>query len=119
MVKRGVAPFLECSTRGVKRLSAFYARPTCLKGRSIEEAYQAMKVFPDGTSGLSWRQAKGKRAINADECVRAYTDWWRVYLDENPDLVTMIKQATGLSDLFGQEGHVCQADILWQLRSDM
>lgn len=118
MIRCGQPPYLECSSRGVRRLSAFYARPSCLGGRSIEEAYQAMKVFEDGTTGLTWWQAKGKRAVNAEDCARAYKEWWRAYLREYQDLLTQIKQATGLSDMFGQPGHVCQAAVLWELRNE-
>jgi hypothetical protein len=118
MLTRGVPPFLECSTHGTRRLSAFYARPRSLNGKSIEEAYQAMKVLPDGRTGLSWRKAKGKRAINQSECVAAYERWWREYLDENPDLMRMICSASGLSDMFGREGSVCQAEVLWRIREE-
>lgn len=119
MLKRGKAPFLECSTRGDRRFSAFCARPKSLNGRSIEEAYQAMKVFPDGRTGLHWREAKGKRAINHGECDRAYHRWWWEYILENPDLQDVLKKASGLSDMFGKEGSVCQADVLWNIRDHL
>lgn len=117
MIKHGEAPYLECSSRGDKRFSAFYARPTTLGGRSIEEAYQAMKVFEDGTTGLTWKQAKGKKAVNQLECGIAYTQWWCDYINENPHLLDLLKQASGLSDMFGQLGHVCQATVLWNIRN--
>ena len=117
MLRRGKAPFYECSTRGDRRFSAFVARPSTLGGRSIEEAYQAMKIFPDGSTGLSWREAKGKRAINMAECQAAYDEWWRDYLAENPNLLAILQAQTGLSDIFGQEGHTCQADTLWRIRN--
>ena len=52
MIKHGTAPFWECSSKGDKRFSAFYAR---VDGRSIEEQYQAAKIFEDGSTGLTWR----------------------------------------------------------------
>ena len=117
MLQRGQHPYLECSSRGEKRLSAFYARPSCLNGASIEEAYQAMKVFEDGTTGLTWQQAKGRRAVNARACASAYIVWWVDYIQENPDLLDLICKASGLSDMFGKEGNVCQADVLWDIRN--
>ena len=114
MIKHGVAPFLECSSKGEKRLSAFYAR---VNGRSIEEQYQAAKKFADGTTGLSWRQAKGKRAVNAAECAQLYSQLWNQYIAEHPELLALIKSASGLSDMFGQPGHCCQATELWRIRA--
>jgi len=117
MLKRGSAPFLECSSRGEKRLSAFYARPASLNGRSIEEAYQAAKRFGDGTTGLHWRDAKGKKPVNQPEVHALYRKLWEEYIGENPDLLALIQSASGLSDMFGREGSVCQADILWDIRN--
>lgn len=116
MLQRGNPPYLECSSRGEKRLSAFYAKPRSLHGRSIEEAYQAMKVLPDGRTNLCWKEAKGHRAVNHKECAIAYKAWWAEYIDDNPDLKEIICKASGLSDIFGKEGSVCQADVLWKLR---
>ena len=118
MIRHGVAPFLECSSRGDKRFSAFYAKPLSLKGRTIEQAYQAMKVFKDGSSGLHWRQAKGRFAINQADCEAAYQRWWAEYIDEN-DYLLILRQATGLSDMFGQQGRMCQATVLWNIRNEI
>jgi hypothetical protein len=57
MIKHGSHPYLECSSRGDRRFSAFHARPKSLGGRSIEEGYQGMKVFKGGVTGLKWREA--------------------------------------------------------------
>lgn len=114
MIKHGTAPFLECSSKGEKRLSAFYAR---VNGKSIEDQYQAAKVFSDGSTGLHWRAAKGKRAINAEYCARLYSALWDQYIEEHPELLNLIKQASGLSDMFGQAGHCCQATELWRIRN--
>lgn len=119
MVKHGQAPFLECSSQGNRKLSAFYARPRSLAGKSIEEAYQAMKVFSDGSTGLNWRLAKGKKAVNQKECAEQYEQWWREYLSEHPELSSLVKSSSGLSDRFGQVGHVCQATTLWRIRETL
>jgi hypothetical protein len=53
VIRFGIAPFLECSSKGDKRFSAFSARIIALDNRSIEEIYQAAKIFVDGTSNLN------------------------------------------------------------------
>lgn len=116
MIRHGFAPFLECSSRGEKRLSAFYARIRDGGGASIEDLYQAAKRFSDGSTGLHWRQAKGRQAVNLAEVKVLYSHLWDVYIAENPDLLQMIRAASGLSDIFGQPGRCCQATELWRIR---
>jgi hypothetical protein len=118
MIRHGQEPFLECSTKGDKRFSAFCARIKGAKGKSIEDLYQASKVFKDGSTGLTWREAKGKQAVNMDECTEYYKALWTYYtLAENYPLLIVLKQAAGLSDIFGQEGRCCQATVLWDIRN--
>lgn len=116
MIRHGEAPYLECSSKGDKRFSAFFSRPKILNGYSIEEAYQRMKVFAGGSTGLPWRAAKGKKAINQADCAAAYKMWWEAWVAEQ-GLLPVLKAASGLSDLFGQTGHVCQATVLWEIRN--
>lgn len=116
MIRHGVAPFLECSSKGDKRFSAFSARLRKYGNSSIEEIYQASKKFPDGSTGLHWRQAKGRQCINPQEVARLYSQLWDLYIAENPDLVPVLIGASGVSDIFGQDGHVCQATELWRIR---
>lgn len=115
MIKHGKPPYLECSSKGDKRFSAFYAK---VNGRSIEDQYQGFKVFADGSTNLSWKLAKGRCAINQDEANKLYERLWREYINENPELLEIILRANGLSDIFGQPGHMCQATILWKIRSE-
>lgn len=112
MIKHGVPPYLECSSRGDRRFSAFYA---IVNGRSIEEQYQSAKVF---STPLNWREAKGRRALNQEEVSKLYSKLWDDYIDEHPELLQVLKEASGLSDLFGQTGHVCQATELWRIRNE-
>jgi hypothetical protein len=116
----GKPPYLECSSKGDKRFSAFYAK---VNGKSIESHYQAAKVFDAGKAGnitgLTWKEAKGRAPINIIEVRELYKDLWRAYLMDNPSFITILKRATGLSDIFGQDEHVCQADTLWQLREEL
>ena len=118
MIKHGEAPYLECSSRGDKRFSAFYARLKIYDNRSIEEIYQARKVFEDGSTGLTWRQAKGRKPVNVDEVRRLYSYLWDMYIIENPELLQVLLDASGVSDMFGQKDHQCQATELWRIRQN-
>ncbi|MFK4705681.1 hypothetical protein ABIC83_002520 [Roseateles asaccharophilus] len=116
MISHGIAPFLECSSKGDTRLSAFYARIKSRGNRSIEDIYQGAKVFEDGSTGLGWREAKGRRATNMAEVAALYSTLWDEYVAENPGLLEIITNASGLADRFGQAGHCCQATELWRIR---
>ena len=119
MLKFGEEPFLECSSKGDKRFSAFYARVENGTIRSIEDWYQGFKRFEDGGVGLSWREAKGRVAINQSEARKMYSWLWDVYFRQNPELYDVIKQYRGFSDIFGQEGHACQAEEIYRIRKEM
>jgi hypothetical protein len=114
MIRHGVAPFLECSTKGDRRFSAFCA---IVKGVSIEERYQFEKIFADGTTGLNWREAKGRVAVNQAQVANLYGRLWDRYIAEHPELLEVLRNATGLSDIFGQPSSVCQATELWRIRN--
>ncbi len=115
MMQYGRPPFIECSTRGDKRFSAFYA---IVNGKSIEEQYQAAKIFEDGSTGLHWKDAKGRKAINVAECARLYENLWRQYISEHHQLLYVLKRASGLSDMFATKGSVNQAQVLWKIRNE-
>lgn len=112
MIKIGNAPFLECSSRGDKRFSAFYARIKRFNNKSIEELYQSAKKFPDGSKGM---MAKGKKAINMDEVTILYAKLWRIYFEENPHLLEYAKKYNGFSDMFGRKGCNCQAIEIYKI----
>lgn len=116
MIRHGEAPYLECSSAGDKRFSAYYARIRRLGNRSIEELYQAKKVFKDGATGLPIDEARGLRPVNETECRTYYSALWDAYIQENVDLLGVLKNASGLSDKFGKPGHCCQATELWRIR---
>lgn len=117
MIRHGNAPFLECSSRGDKRFSAFYAKVKP-SGKTIETIYQSAKVFDNGETGLPWNQAKGRKAANQEEVAALYSSLWDTYIKQNPQLLDVLKSASGLSDIFGQPGHVCQATELWRIRNE-
>lgn len=118
MIRHGEAPYLECSSQGDKRFSAFYAT-VWIGGEQhpIEYWYQAKKKFKDGETGLSWRKAKGRRPQNYEECMKFYSYLWDLYIQRNPELLTVLKKATGLSDRYGKIGGCCQATELWRIRN--
>lgn len=118
MQRHGKTPYLECSSRGDKRFSAFSARVRRYSNRSIEDLYQAFKIFEDGSTNLSWREAKGRKAINQVEAAKYYSHLWDTYIEENPELLQVLVKASGLSDIFGQPGRCCQATELWRIREE-
>ena len=117
MIKHGVAPFLECSSKGDSRFSAFYAKIKARHNQTIEVIYQASKSI-NGVAGFHWREIKGRIADNQEECNKLYSKLWDEYINENPELLIIIKNASGLSDIFGQSGHCCQATELWRIRNN-
>jgi hypothetical protein len=126
VLKFGTEPYLECSSKGDRRFSAFNAvivpdenTSILYFDWSIEGIYQSSKVFEDGSTGLSWREAKGKKPINAEECRRIYSKLWDLYFKQNPELLEVIKQYNGFSDIFGQEGHACQAEEIYRIRNKL
>lgn len=114
MIRHGQAPYLECSSKGDKRFSAFYAR---IGTKTIEELYQGAKVFEDGSTGLSIRDAKGRKAVNQEAVANLYAYLWDTYIGYHPELLPVLVAASGLADRYGQEGHVCQATELWRIRN--
>lgn len=72
MIRHGAAPYLECSSHGDRRFSAFVARIKARGNRSIEDIYQAAKVFENGDTNLGWRDAKGCRVVNHPEVAALY-----------------------------------------------
>lgn len=115
MLRFGIEPYLECSSKGDKRFSAFYARLKCEGNKSIEELYQGSKVLEDGSINNDWRKAKGKKATNPEEIRKYYAILWNTYFKENPELLDVIGQYKGFSDIFGQEGHACQAEEIYRV----
>lgn len=115
MIRHGEPPYLECSSRGDRRFSAFFAT---VDGSTIEELYQARKVFADGSTGLSPKDAKGRQAVNMDDVRAYYGQLWDTYIREHPELLAVLREASGLSDMFGQPGRACQATELWRIRGE-
>lgn len=116
-VYHGKPPFLECSSAGDARFSAFYAPIRRRGNETIEHIYQRSKVFSCGATNLSIKEAKGKKAVNWRELRKLYATLWDEYMLENLDLLPVLRAASGLSDRFGRPGGVCQATELWRIRN--
>nr|WP_081390274.1 hypothetical protein [Paenibacillus odorifer] len=114
---------LECSSKGDKRFSAFYARVRAW-GRydSIENHYQLAKCFGD-FKATSWKDAKGKQPTHIELNGKQYelrflSQWyqmlWVNYLDNNPELVEHAKGFDEFNDIFKGKSLNCQADVVRQ-----
>ena len=115
MLKFGHEPFLECSSKGDYRFSAFKARLKQYNNKSIEELYQAAKIFDGNITNQGWRYAKGKKPLNAEFCRQFYSYLWTVWFIENPKAVGYVRKFNGTSDIFGQEGRACQAEEIYKI----
>lgn len=115
---------LECSSKGDKRFSAFYARVSAWgKMDSIENHYQLSKRFDNEKAPTNWKDAKGKTAthmsLNGTEYELKYlSQWykmlWVEYLDSNPDLVEYASSFDEYNDIFKGKSMNCQADVIRQ-----
>lgn len=113
---------MECSSEGDRRFSAFYARVRELGSRTIEDMYQSSKWFGhpagEGSEELHWSHARGREPLNGKAVRELYAKLWDMYIAENPELLPVLRQATGLSDKFGKPGRACQATELWRIRAE-
>lgn len=118
MIKHGHPPYLEASSAGDKRFSAFFARIKNRGFKSIEEIYQSSKIFEDGKPVINWRQAKGHKAVNQIEVSILYQKLWNEYIQENPHLILVLLETPGISDKFATPGSNNQATALWNIRKN-
>lgn len=113
---------LECSSKGDKRFSAFFAKIQ-LNGRfdSIENHYQLSKRFGYEEAPRTWKDAKGRKPthfmINGFTYPREllgqwYSILWAIYLDKNPHLVEYASRFDKFNDQFRGKSINCQADVI-------
>ena len=129
---------LECSSRGDKRFSAFYAKVEIFgKKASIEEHYQFSKLFPvednygnvrlesyNDIKLIKRKQRFGEEPVRfrvakfdypAEYLTMYYKLLWLTYLDEKPYLVRYASKFDDFSDMFrGKNTMNCQADVIKQ-----
>lgn len=109
---------LECSSRGDKRFSSFYAYVDFLgEYDSIEHHYQNCKRDYNGN-----KVGKGVKVhhiiINNKQLSSSYLSafyklLWIKYLDKHQELVTYAKQYDDSNDMFkGPHTMNCQADVI-------
>lgn len=118
MVKVGQPPYLECSLKGDKRFSAFYAHVN-INGTisSIESFYQSYKeTGVEGSIVAGWRANKGQLAkygATRAQCRTYYSKLWNMYLEAHPELVAEAQAFNGFTDVFGKRGNCCQAEEIF------
>ncbi len=127
------AKILECSSKGDKRFSAFYAQvPVHDKMDSIENHYQRSKRFkhPDHLdnenvfiSYMNATDAKGKTPVcfmvdgfmySLSMLSMWYKLLWMKYLDHAPALVEYASGYDDFHDMFKGKSVNCQADVIRQ-----
>ena len=108
----------EVSSKGDKRFSALYA--TLQDGRTIEEAYQ-LDVKGYRKLGNNWKLGKGKKPLDVSiDTWKEYKNLWKIYLNENPDLVTELRELgeTNFTDMFASTP-ISQARALAELLNEI
>lgn len=113
---------LNCSSRGDKRFSAFYARVSVFsKIDSIENHFQLSKRINGRPAPTTWRDMKGKRPdyfvvgqhrIPAELLSAWYALLWVKYLDAHPELVQYAKGFDSFYDPFAKPGRNNQAEVI-------
>ena len=112
---------LECSSKGDKRFSAFFAWIKLYgKSANIETHYQNCKRFNNG----SIINAKGKqpdyliiddKKLDKKYLTPFYKLLWVKYLDVHPELVEYASKFDDFNDIFkGKNTINCQADVVRQ-----
>ena len=117
---KNVKRVLECSSRGDKRFSAFYALVEVNGVRdSIENHYQNCKRSVVG--GVSVVSGKGKKvdhmvlgdkSFSPKHLSSFYNLLWIKYLDKNQNLVDYAKEFDEFNDMFKGSSINCQADVI-------
>lgn len=113
MARIGTAPYLDCSSKGDKRFSSFYARIKCHQNQTIEVLYQSFKIFPSGSKNYAVQNRNGVVPVNLVEAMEFYRQLWCIYFNENPQLVRTLLASTGLFDPYGG----FQSEVLWSIRT--
>ena len=116
MIRHGVAPFIECSSKGDTRFSSSYAT---IGKKTISELYNNKRAWADESKLLTWNKA-GIAPKEIDfECNKYYRELWKQYLSEHKELKKILLKATGVSNVYGEMMNVCQATVLWSIRKEL
>jgi hypothetical protein len=111
---------LECSSKGDKRFSAFYAYID-VNGiiTSIEHHYQDCKYKDNDAFGERCKKGEpvdfiiinGKK-MNAEYLTPFYKLLWYKYFKKNPQLLEYAKKFDKFNDMFRGKSVNCQADVI-------
>lgn len=116
---------LECSSKGDKRFSAFYADVTWAgRTTNIERHYQSSKRFTNKPKKVKGKTPDAVHILSYDRTVEwvlpvsFLTQWykllWLMYLDNHPELVNYARGYDDYSDMFRGGSINCQADVIKQ-----
>jgi hypothetical protein len=108
---------LECSSKGDKRFSSFYAKVSIFgKFDSIENHYQRCKRDANGNIVGKGKPVDHIWLYNGSLGVSFLTQFYRLlwikYLDENPKLVEVLRGYDDYHDMFKGRAVNCQADVI-------
>jgi hypothetical protein len=112
---------LQCDSKGDKRFSAFYAKVS-IKDRkpiSIEKYYQSIKRDENGKIPGKGKTVdhciiEGKR-YPASKLTWAYRRLWKLYFEQNPELLRYAEQFDEFTDRFKGKAINCQSDVIRDL----
>lgn len=110
---------LECSSRGDKRFSAFYANVE-INGvsNSIETWYQMAKRNVEGDIPGKGRPVAyminpfTDNKLPATELTNFYYTLWLRYFKQNPNLLKYAQEFDSFTDMFRGKCKNCQADVI-------
>lgn len=110
---------LECSSKGDKRFSAFYAVVN-INGvnNSIESWYQGAKRTADGKVPGKGRPVHhminpfSGNELPANELTHFYFTLWLRYFKQHPELLKYAKRFDTFTDMFRGRCKNCQADVI-------
>ena len=110
---------LECSSKGDKRFSSFYAKVSFYgKVDSIENIYQSVKRDKNGNKVKKGQYVSyiniNNIILDSKYLTPFYKLLWVKYLDENLHLVSYAKQFDDYNDMFKGKSINCQADVIRQ-----
>jgi len=111
---------LECSSKGDKRFSAFYANVEAFGVyQSIENHYQDCKYKDSGSKCKKGEKVDyiklGGRKLKPKYLTPYYKMLWIKYFDNNPELLEYVKDFDSFSDMFKGKSINCQADVISEL----
>lgn len=113
----GTPPYLECSSKGDKRFSPFYARLRSYQNQTIHHIYNSEKMYESGSTNYAVQNRNNIRPINLFELVPLFKKLWLIYFSENPELVRILLASTGISEVYTPDKYFSTSEVLWSIRT--